>query len=134
MTPSRLRMLGLTTACLAVLGGCSAFRNARLDEDAFRVKSGRERTVDPADGSLLDAFRGAKDTVKVNRFLWTATLDVLNSIQRKWVYLEPIFGRGAMPHEQARFRRVDDEFRALMSSIVDDPRVFSVLKVPQLVT
>ena len=35
---------------------------------------------------------------------------------------------------QARFRRVDDEFRALMSSIVDDPRVFSVLKVPQLVT
>lgn len=78
MTPSRLRMLGLTTACLAVLGGCSAFRNARLDEDAFRVKSGRERTVDPADGSLLDAFRGAKDTVKVNRFLWTATLDVLN--------------------------------------------------------
>ena len=67
-----------------------------------------------------------------------ATLDqllaVLNPIQRKWVYLEPIFGRGAMPHEQARFRRVDDEFRALMSSIVDDPRVFSVLKVPQLVT
>ena len=50
------------------------------------------------------------------------------------MYLEPIFGRGAMPHEQARFRRVDDEFRALMSSIVDDPRVFSVLKVPQLVT
>ena len=67
-----------------------------------------------------------------------ATLDqllaVLNPIQRKWVYLEPILGRGAMPHEQARFRRVDDEFRALMSSIVDDPRVFSVLKVPQLVT
>ena len=61
-------------------------------------------------------------------------LAVLNPIQRKWVYLEPIFGRGAMPHEQARFRRVDDEFRALMSSIVDDPRVFSVLKVPQLVT
>jgi len=78
MILSRIRLLGLTTACLTVLGGCGAFQNARLDEDAMRVKSGRERTVDPAEGSLLDAFRGSKDTVKVNRFLWTATLDVLN--------------------------------------------------------
>lgn len=31
---------------------------------------------------------------------------MLNGIQRKWVYLEPIFARGALPHEQARFRRV----------------------------
>ena len=29
-------------------------------------------------------------------------LHLLNPIQRKWVYLEPIFGRGALPHEQAR--------------------------------
>ena len=35
----------------------------------------------------------------------------LNQIQRKWVYLEPIFGRGALPKEQGRFRRVDDDFR-----------------------
>lgn len=35
----------------------------------------------------------------------------LNQIQRKWVYLEPIFGRGALPREHARFKRVDDEFR-----------------------
>ena len=35
----------------------------------------------------------------------------LNQIQRKWVYLEPIFGRGALPKEQARFKRVDDDFR-----------------------
>ena len=35
----------------------------------------------------------------------------LNQIQRKWVYLEPIFGRGALPREQARFRRVDSDFR-----------------------
>lgn len=33
-------------------------------------------------------------------------LQQLNSIQRKWVYLEPIFARGALPHEQARFRKV----------------------------
>lgn len=33
-------------------------------------------------------------------------LQVLNAIQRKWVYLEPIFARGALPNEQPRFRRV----------------------------
>jgi hypothetical protein len=27
---------------------------------------------------LLDAFRGGRETVKVNRFLWTASLEVLN--------------------------------------------------------
>jgi hypothetical protein len=78
MTSSRLKFLGLATACLAVLGGCSAFQNARLDPEAMRVKSGRERTVDPGEGSLLDAFRGGRETVKVNRFLWTASLEVLN--------------------------------------------------------
>ncbi len=33
-------------------------------------------------------------------------LQQLNAIQRKWVYLEPIFSRGALPEQQARFRRV----------------------------
>jgi len=27
------------------------------------------------------------------------------------VYLEPIFGRGALPKEQGRFKRVDDDYR-----------------------
>ena len=35
----------------------------------------------------------------------------LNQIQRKWVYLQPIFSRGSLPKEQARFKRVDDDFR-----------------------
>lgn len=35
----------------------------------------------------------------------------LNQIQRRWVYLEPIFGHGALPREQARFKRVDADFR-----------------------
>uniref|UniRef100_A0A8B9L0C8 Cytoplasmic dynein 2 heavy chain 1 n=1 Tax=Astyanax mexicanus TaxID=7994 RepID=A0A8B9L0C8_ASTMX len=39
-------------------------------------------------------------------------LHSLNAIQRKWVYLEPIFGRGALPREQARFQRVDQDFRS----------------------
>ena len=37
-----------------------------------------------------------------------------------------------MPHEQARFRRVDEDFRAIMLGVGDDPRVVSLTKVPAL--
>ena len=50
-------------------------------------------------------------------------LSQLNSVQRKWVYLEPILSRGALPQEQARFRRVDTEFRRIMAGIETDPCV-----------
>jgi dynein heavy chain 2, cytosolic len=49
-----------------------------------------------------------------------STLDhcclLMNQIQRKWVYLEPIFGRGALS-EKERFRRIDDEFRDVMGKV-----------------
>jgi dynein heavy chain 2 len=51
----------------------------------------------------------------------------LNQIQRRWVYLEPIFGRGALPREQARFKRVDTDFRAIMEDISKDDRVVSIV-------
>ncbi|XP_077466766.1 cytoplasmic dynein 2 heavy chain 1 isoform X1 [Stigmatopora argus] len=50
----------------------------------------------------------------------------LNAIQRRWVYLEPIFGRGALPREEARFKRVDDDFRSIMLDIQRDSRVVSL--------
>ncbi|XP_053400577.1 cytoplasmic dynein 2 heavy chain 1-like [Mercenaria mercenaria] len=51
----------------------------------------------------------------------------LNQIQRKWVYLEPIFGRGALPKEQGRFKRVDDDYRAIMKDVRRDNRVLSLV-------
>lgn len=51
-------------------------------------------------------------------------LHTLNSIQRKWVYLEPIFGRGALPSEEARFRRVDEDFTDIIISVSRDPKLF----------
>uniref|UniRef100_A0AAV2J329 Cytoplasmic dynein 2 heavy chain 1 n=1 Tax=Knipowitschia caucasica TaxID=637954 RepID=A0AAV2J329_KNICA len=53
-------------------------------------------------------------------------LQRLNTIQKRWVYLEPIFGRGALPREEARFKRVDEDFRSIMSDIQRDNRVVSL--------
>ncbi|VDP10849.1 unnamed protein product [Soboliphyme baturini] len=39
------------------------------------------------------------------------TVQMLVEIQRRWVYLAPIFEHGALPQEQARFQKVDKDFR-----------------------
>ncbi|KAM6946318.1 LOW QUALITY PROTEIN: cytoplasmic dynein 2 heavy chain 1 [Aplochiton taeniatus] len=81
--------------------------------------------------SLKDSpyYKGFQDKVS----LWEVRLSdldeylvSLNAIQRRWVYLEPIFGRGALPREQARFRRVDEDFRAIMADVQRDSRVTSL--------
>uniref|UniRef100_A0A8C2QHF6 Cytoplasmic dynein 2 heavy chain 1 n=1 Tax=Cricetulus griseus TaxID=10029 RepID=A0A8C2QHF6_CRIGR len=78
--------------------------------------------------SLKDSpyYKGFEDKVSIwERKL--AQLDEylqnLNHIQRKWVYLEPIFGRGALPKEQTRFNKVDEDFRSIMLDIKKDNRV-----------
>uniref|UniRef100_A0A3Q1BV91 Cytoplasmic dynein 2 heavy chain 1 n=1 Tax=Amphiprion ocellaris TaxID=80972 RepID=A0A3Q1BV91_AMPOC len=81
--------------------------------------------------SLKDSpyYRSFQDKVS----LWEVRLSdldeyllSLNAIQRRWVYLEPIFGRGALPREEARFKRVDEDFRTIMSDIQRDNRVVSL--------
>jgi len=56
----------------------------------------------------------------------------LNIIQRKWVYLEPIFMRGALPQEQGRFTRVDEEYRSIALGIGSDPKVMSLTEIQGL--
>ena len=77
----KMRSAGLLFAALCVLASCGAFRGAKLDPKAFDVEGGREATVGTQTGgtSLLDAFRGDGTAgIKVNRFLWTASLEVLD--------------------------------------------------------
>uniref|UniRef100_A0A1I7SEA2 Cytoplasmic dynein 2 heavy chain 1 n=1 Tax=Bursaphelenchus xylophilus TaxID=6326 RepID=A0A1I7SEA2_BURXY len=50
-------------------------------------------------------------------------LQLMMQIQRKWVYLEPIFGRGALPAERARFQRADAEFRSILHDLARNPRL-----------
>ncbi|MGI3211328.1 DUF3576 domain-containing protein [Roseovarius tibetensis] len=78
MIHSRRKSVAVSLLCIGILSGCGAFENATYDPEATRVQGGRERDPDPSGGSLLDAFRGARDTVKVNRHLWTASLQVLD--------------------------------------------------------
>lgn len=78
MTQSRIRFVGLAAAGLLLVTGCGAFEGATLDPDTGTVASGREANRTATDGSLLDLFRGGDDSVKVNRYLWTASLEVLN--------------------------------------------------------
>ena len=53
----------------------------------------------------------------------------LNLIQRKWVYLEPIFSRGALPKEQSRFKRIDDEFRNIVIMLNQNLKVTSIFQI-----
>lgn len=79
MTMYSIRNAALTTVCLALLASCGGFRDAKLDPDAYRIEGGRESKGNFIGGSsIFDAFKGGDAEVKVNRYLWTASLDVLD--------------------------------------------------------
>jgi len=59
-------------------------------------------------------------------------LHSLNIIQRKYLYLEPIFSRGALPSEQARFKRIDTEFRSIMKDVAANPQVLALTTIPDI--
>ncbi|XP_059611101.1 cytoplasmic dynein 2 heavy chain 1 [Phlebotomus argentipes] len=65
-----------------------------------------------------------------------ATLDrilsSLSQIQRKWIYLEPIFSGGTLRSEEVIFLRIDKDFRYIMREIVQDPRALSVVKISNI--
>ncbi|KAK2946340.1 putative Cytoplasmic dynein 2 heavy chain 1 [Blattamonas nauphoetae] len=54
---------------------------------------------------------------------------LLSAVQRRWVYLEPIFVRGAIPAHQARFRGVDERFRTVMEQIKEDPHLPTLFNI-----
>ncbi|KAI6655602.1 cytoplasmic dynein 2 heavy chain 1-like [Oopsacas minuta] len=56
----------------------------------------------------------------------------LIEIQRKWLYLEPIFGNESFPRERDRFRQVDKSFCSILAGINKSPLLFSLLKVQGL--
>jgi len=79
MTKSRITTLGLAIGCAVALTACDAVRNEGFRDEVLNVETGRDyQTQRRQDGSLLDFFRSDGVGVNVNRFLWTASLDVLD--------------------------------------------------------
>ncbi len=80
MIASRLKNAFVMIGLSVVLAACGA-TETKLDPTASTVASGRESKGSQrvnGGASLFDAFRGGNSEVKVNRFLWTASLEVLN--------------------------------------------------------
>jgi len=40
-------------------------------------------------------------------------IKALSSVQRKWIYLDPVYGSGAAPNDSGRWSRADKEFRSV---------------------
>ena len=80
MTLSLLRPVFLAFACVALLASCGN-QTSRYDPNAIASESGRGAKgphFNKGGSSIFDIFKGDKSGVRVNRFLWTASLDVLD--------------------------------------------------------
>ncbi|SLN72554.1 hypothetical protein ROA7450_04042 [Roseovarius albus] len=80
MILSRLYRLVSVFLVVALVASCSAWtENATFDPETTKVKGGRESNPVQSGTSLFEAFQGDPTAdVKVNRFLWTASLEVLS--------------------------------------------------------
>ncbi|XP_016964184.1 cytoplasmic dynein 2 heavy chain 1 [Drosophila biarmipes] len=97
-------------------------------------------------GDNQSLLQSAKNSAAFDSFsdqaeLWESRLNTLDALlsslnhsQRRWVYLEPVFGSGTLQQEQALFKRIDKDFRFVMREIEMDPRVTSLTKINNIST
>ncbi|KAH8278084.1 hypothetical protein KR026_009737 [Drosophila bipectinata] len=97
-------------------------------------------------GDNQSLLQSAKNSAAFDSFsdqaeLWESRLNTLDALlsslnhsQRRWVYLEPVFGSGTLQQEQALFKRIDKDFRFVMREIEQDPRVTSLTKINNIAT
>jgi len=81
--------------------------------------------------SLKDSKFGARFADQIGKieeviYVLDSALHNLNVIQRKWIYLEPIFSRGALPEQQQKFLQADGDYRAIMTAIGKRNSLYSV--------
>ncbi|KAH3756291.1 Cytoplasmic dynein 2 heavy chain 1 [Pelomyxa schiedti] len=57
-------------------------------------------------------------------------IHTLNTVQRKWVYLKPIFAQGALPHEEDRFSSIDSKFVDIVTNLALNRQVMQLVEIP----
>jgi len=79
MTNLPLKSAALAIVCASLVASCGGFKDRKIRESAFVVETGPEATTAVDDGSsLFDIFKDGGAKVKVNRYLWTASLQTLS--------------------------------------------------------
>ena len=108
-----------------------------IKKTVMLIKDWKETLTQIGDNQSL--LQSLKDSPYYNRFsercsIWEtrfADLDeilhILNIVQRRWVYLEPIFRRRVLPNEQARFDNINTEFIEIMKFVSQNKCVLSIL-------
>ncbi|CAD6239204.1 GSCOCG00008639001-RA-CDS, partial [Cotesia congregata] len=96
-------------------------------------------------GELKLLIEGAKGAAGFERFAARAgrcesalfeleeRIKVLGAVQRKWVYLEPVYNSGTVAtpaNDNGKWLRADKEFRYLIGEVSRDPRVPSLRRLP----
>ncbi|CAB3367864.1 Hypothetical predicted protein [Cloeon dipterum] len=86
---------------------------------------------------LLQSIKSSPnfESFKDQATLWENRLAILDEclrnlaqIQRKWLYLEPIFGAGTLASDKARFHRVDVDFRNVSVEVAREKKVISLCR------
>lgn len=92
-------------------------------------------------GDNQSLLQSAKNSIAFDEYLdqaniWETRLvnldnivNGLSQIQRKWIYLEPIFGGENLLADGALFRQINKDFRYIMREIANDSRVLSLTKI-----
>lgn len=92
---------------------------SKVSDNLSLVSSLKESKYAPRFADKIEEFE-----VKLSRI--SGYLEKLNVIQRRWVYLEPIFIRGALPAEASRFERLDTSFRNIMMRLAEAKKVIAL--------
>ncbi|CAD7952833.1 unnamed protein product, partial [Amoebophrya sp. A25] len=81
------------------------------------------------DSRYFAAFKDQASSYSEKLGLLDTVLLIMNKVQRKYVYLEPIFARGALPKERERFERVNRDYRGMMRNFHQAKKVHYVCTV-----
>lgn len=109
------------------------------NETVMLIKDFQEALNKIGDNQCL--LQSAKNTAAIDSFtdqieLWENKLNVLSfilnnlcQIQKKWIYLEPIFSNGTLRSGDTSFHRIDKDFRYIMRDIGSNPKVILLGKI-----